>query len=137
MVNGSEHKQGKLTEYTDLILRLGEQQRKQRFYIATLGHDRATLGFPFLNKFNPNINWAKNEIVRHNGVQIEPEQKPQEDLLVRILQLQNEARKQCGEPKDGEELHCIIWKVSFTQQWAAAADKPQERMTTAQILLKY
>jgi hypothetical protein len=38
-VDRSEHKQGKLTEYMDLILKLGEQQRKQRFYIATLGHD--------------------------------------------------------------------------------------------------
>jgi hypothetical protein len=73
MVNRSEHKQGKLMKYMDLILRLGEQQRKQRFYITTLGHDRAILGFPFLNKFNPNINWAKNKIVRHRGVQIEPE----------------------------------------------------------------
>jgi hypothetical protein len=121
----------------DLILRLGEQQRKQRFYIATLGQDRAILSFPFLNKFNPNINWAKNEIIRHRGIQIEPEQEPQEDLLIQILQLQNKARKQCGEPEEGEELHCIIQKVSFTQQWAAAADKPQERMTTAQIPLKY
>jgi hypothetical protein len=82
MVDGSEHKQGKLTEYTDLVLRLGEQQRKQRFYIATLGHDRAILGFPFLNKFNPNINWAKNEIVGHRGVQIEPKQESQEDVLI-------------------------------------------------------
>jgi hypothetical protein len=52
----------------DLVLKLGEQQRKQRFYIATLGHDRAILGFPFLSKFNPEINWAKNEIVGHRGV---------------------------------------------------------------------
>jgi hypothetical protein len=103
-VNGSEHKQGKLIEYMDLVLRLGEQWRKQRFYIATLGYDRAILGFPFLNKFNPNINWAKNEIVGYKGVQIEPEQEPQEDLLIWILQLQNEARKQCGEPEDEEEL---------------------------------
>jgi hypothetical protein len=89
MVDGSEHKQGKLTEYTDLVLKLGEQWRKQRFYIVTLGHDRAILGFPFLNKFNPDIDWAKNKIIRHRGVQIEPEQKPQEDLLIQILQLQN------------------------------------------------
>jgi hypothetical protein len=31
------------------------------------------LGFPFLNKFNPDIDWAKNKIVGHRGVQIEPE----------------------------------------------------------------
>jgi hypothetical protein len=92
-VDGSEHKQGKLTEYTDLILKLGEQWRKQRFYIATLGHNWAILRFPFLNKFNPDIDWAKGEIVGHRGVQIKQEQEPWEDILIQILWLQNEARK--------------------------------------------
>jgi hypothetical protein len=52
----------------DLILQLEKQQRKQRFYIVTLGYDRAILGFPFLNKFNLNINWVKNKIIGHRGV---------------------------------------------------------------------
>jgi hypothetical protein len=108
MVDRSEHKQGKLAEYTDLILKLGDQRRKQRFYIATLGYDRAILGFPFLNKLNPNIDWAKNKIVGHRGVQIETDYETQEDTLIQILLLQNEARKQCGEPEEGEELRCII-----------------------------
>jgi hypothetical protein len=107
-VDGSEHKQGKLTEYTDLVLKLGEQWRKQRFYITTLGHDRAILGFPFLSKFNPSIDWAKNKIIGHKGVEIEPDTEDREAILIRILHLQNEARKQCREPTDDEELHCVI-----------------------------
>jgi hypothetical protein len=50
--------------------------------------------------------------------------------------LANQSR--CGQAKlccDRTLLH--VWKVSFAQQWAAAADKPQERITTAQIPLKY
>jgi hypothetical protein len=136
-VDGSEHKQGKLTEYADLVLKLGEQRRKQRFYIVTLGHDRAILGFPFLSKFNPSINWVKGEIIGHKGVEIEPDVEDRETGLIRILRLQNEAIKQCGEPTENEELRCVIRKVSFAQQWAAAADKPEERMTTAQIPPKY
>ena len=93
------------------------------------------MGFPFLNKFNPKINWATNEIVGEKGVQILPEE--QSDVLVRILQLQNEAVKHCGEPPEGQSVRCIIRKVSFAQQWAAAADKPETRMTTAQIPSKY
>jgi len=135
MVDGSKHKQGKLTKYTDLILKLGEQQWKQRFYIATLGQDRAIFGYPFLNKFNPHIDWSKNRIIRANKVQIQTEQK--ETSLLRILQLQNEAQKQCGEPKEGESLHCVLQQVSFAQQWAAAADKPKTRMTSAQIPEEY
>jgi hypothetical protein len=136
-VDGSEHKQGKLTEYTDLVLKLGEQRRKQRFYIATLGHDRAILGFPFLSKFNPSIDWEKGKIIGHKGVEIESNVEDREAILIKILRLQNEARKQCGEPAENEELRCVIRKVSFAQQWAAAADKPEERMTTAQIPSKY
>ena len=135
MVDGSEHKQGKLTEYVDLNLQLGKQKWCQWFYVATLGQDRAILGFPFLNKFNPKINWATNEIVGEKGVQILPEE--QNDVLVCILQLQNDAVKQCGEPPEGQSVWCVIRKVSFAQQWAAAADKPETRMTTAQIPLKY
>jgi hypothetical protein len=72
-----------------------------------------------------------------SGVQIEPKQVPQEDMLIRILRLQNDARKQCREPEEGESLYCTIRKVSFTQQWAAAADKTQEKLTALQIPQKY
>jgi hypothetical protein len=58
-------------------------------------------------------------------------------MLIQILRLQNNARKQCGKPQEGELLYCTIRKVSFAQQWAAAADKPQERLTTLQIPQKY
>jgi hypothetical protein len=136
-IDGSEHKQGRITDYVDLILRLGDQRRKQRFYVATLGQDRAILGFPFLHRFNPDIDWTKNEMRGIAGVQIEPERIPQEDILIRILQLQNNARKQCREPQLGESLHCTIRKVSFAQQWAAAADKPEEQLTALQIPQKY
>jgi hypothetical protein len=136
-VDGSEHRQGRITEFVDLTLKLGDQQKEQRFYIATLGHDRAILGFPFLRRFNPKINWDKNKISGISGVQIVPKQVSNEDALIRILQLQNNARKQCRDPQEGESLYCTIRKASFAQQWATAADKPQERLKTSQIPQKY
>ena len=105
-VDGSSHKQGSITEYTDLVLRVGEQRRKQRFYLATLGHDRAILGFPFLQKFNPKINWSTASIDGVKTVEIEPEEK--EKSLLHVLKMQNEAIKTCGEPKEGEALYCTI-----------------------------
>ena len=95
----------------------------------------AILGFPFLNKFNPKIDWTKNEVIGEKGVQILPD--VQNNALICILQLQTNARKQCEEPPVGQSLCCIIRKVSFTQQWVAAADKPEARMTAAQIPSKY
>jgi hypothetical protein len=41
-------------------------------------------------------------------VQVEPEAENWEASLIRVLLLQNKAIKQCGEPAEGEELHCII-----------------------------
>src|SRR5579863_8830607 len=46
-VDGSEHVQGNITEFSNLRIRLGNQVRQQMFYIATLGQDRAILGFLF------------------------------------------------------------------------------------------
>ena len=53
--DGSLHKQGKITNYVNLNLHLGNQTHHQMFYVATLGQDRAILGYPFLQKFNPDI----------------------------------------------------------------------------------
>src|SRR5260221_2701066 len=133
-VDGSPHRQGSITEYTDLILKVGSQRRKQRFYLATLGQDRAILGFPFLQKFNPTLDWSNATIKGVKTVEIETESK--EASLLRVLLLQNEARKKCGEPQEGERLYCTIRRVSFAQQWASAADN-KEKMTSSTIPEEY
>src|SRR5260221_75984 len=133
-VDGSPHKQGSITEYTDLILKVGSQRRKQRFYLATLGQDRAILGFPFLQKFNPTVNWSNATIKGVKTVEIETESK--KASLLRVLLFQNEARKKCGEPQEGEGLYCTIRRVSFAQQWASAADN-KEKMTSSTIPEEY
>src|SRR5712691_4489530 len=126
-VDGSPHKQGSITEYTDLVLKVGSQRRKQRFYLATLGQDRAILGFPFLQKFNPKLDWEHATIEGVKTVEIETESK--EVSLLRILHLQNQAIKKCGKPQNGESLYCSIRCISFAQQWASAADN-KEKMTS-------
>src|SRR5579863_4023863 len=105
------------------------------FYVATLGQDRAILGFPFLQKFNPQINWMMGTIKGAQNIQIELESK--EGTLIRIIQLQDKAQEVCGEPGDGESLFCTIRKVSFAQQWAAEADDKSKRMMARQVLEEY
>src|SRR5579863_6886138 len=101
------------------------------FYIATLGQDRAILGFPFLQKFNLQIDWTKGTIKGAQNIQIEPESK--ENTLIRIIQLQDKAREVCGEPADGESLICMIRKVSFVQHWATEADNKSKHMMAGQV----
>ena len=88
-VDGSEHVQGDITKFVNIKIRLGNQVRRQMFYVATLGQDRAILGFPFLQKFNPQIDWKTGTIKGAQNIQIEPESK--EDTLLRIIQLQDKA----------------------------------------------
>src|SRR5579863_7194853 len=89
-VDGSEHVQGNITEFVNLRIRLGNQVRQQMFYVATLGQDRAILGFPFLQKFNPQIDWTMGTIKGAQNIQIEPESK--ENTLIRIIQLQEDRK---------------------------------------------
>src|SRR5579863_8757070 len=105
------------------------------FYVTTLGQDRAILGFPFLQRFNPQIDWKTGTIKGAQNIQIEPESK--ENALICIIQLQDKAQEICGEPDEGESLFCMIRKVSFTQQWASEADNKSKQMTARQVPEEY
>ena len=59
-VDKTENRNGRITHYVDLEITRGVQIRVQRFYIADLGADRFFLGFPWLYKFNPEINWRQH-----------------------------------------------------------------------------
>jgi len=62
------------------------------FYVATLGQDQAILGFPFLQKFNLQIDWTTRTIKGAQNVQIESETLgTNERALIQIIQLQDEA----------------------------------------------
>src|SRR5579863_8874622 len=105
------------------------------FYVATLGQDRAILGFPFLQRFNPQIDWTTGTIKGAQNIQFEPESK--ESTLIHIIQLQDKAQEICGEPEEGESLFCRIQKVSFAQQWASEANNKAKRMTATQVPEEY
>src|SRR5579863_7826760 len=72
-VDGLEHVQGNITEFVNLRIQLGDQVRQQMFYVTTLGQDRAILGFPFLQQFNPQIDWVTGRIKGAQNIQIKPE----------------------------------------------------------------
>ena len=58
-VNGTTNQSGLVQHYYDFRLKMGEQEAIQQFYIGGIGADRFILGFPWLQEFNPQINWTK------------------------------------------------------------------------------
>jgi Retroviral aspartyl protease len=61
-MDGTESKQGTINAYVNLEFKLGDQKFNERFYVTGLGKQRIILGFPWLHKYNPIINWKKGEI---------------------------------------------------------------------------
>ena len=52
-VDGTENRQGKVTQYCWLKIRKGNEEHQTKFFIANMGEDRFVLGHPFLSAFNP------------------------------------------------------------------------------------
>jgi Reverse transcriptase (RNA-dependent DNA polymerase) len=60
-VDRIENKRGTINAYINLKFTLGEQKFKEQFYVTGLGKQRIILGFPWLHKYNPIIDWKKEE----------------------------------------------------------------------------
>ena len=61
-VDGTNNRDGILTRYTDLRVSINQHVQIQRFYIMNLTEDHALFSFPWLQEFNPQINWKKGTI---------------------------------------------------------------------------
>jgi hypothetical protein len=59
----TENKRGMINAYVNLEFTLGEQKFKEWFYVTGLGKQKIILGFPWLHKYNPIIDWKKGEII--------------------------------------------------------------------------
>jgi hypothetical protein len=56
-VDGTENKRGKITSFVDVYLTINKKEMKTRLLISGLGKQKIILGFPWLNKNNPEIDW--------------------------------------------------------------------------------
>jgi Retroviral aspartyl protease len=61
-VDGMENKRGTINAYVNLGFKLGDRKFNEWFYVTGLGKQRIILGFPWLHKYSPIINWKKGEI---------------------------------------------------------------------------
>ena len=61
-VDGTTNQTGLVKHFYNFCLKMGEQEAIQCFYIGGIGMDRFILGFPWLQEFNPQINWTKKRV---------------------------------------------------------------------------
>src|SRR5271170_7961502 len=61
-VDGTENKRGTIKSYVDLRFRIGSKYFIERFFLTGLGKQTVILGFPWLKKHNPLVNWQTGHI---------------------------------------------------------------------------
>ena len=61
-VDGTLNKQGTIRRYVDLIVEIHGKISKERFLITGLGRQKIILGYPWLTKMNPIIDWKKGTL---------------------------------------------------------------------------
>ena len=61
-IDGTENKQGTIKNYVDLKFKIGTKTFTEQLMVTGLGKQKVILGFTWLNKHNPDINWKTGRI---------------------------------------------------------------------------
>jgi hypothetical protein len=62
-IDGTTNKTGKITWYIDLLVMKGNKKIIHQFFVIGLGGDRIILGYPWLESFNPDVDWLAKKIL--------------------------------------------------------------------------
>jgi hypothetical protein len=57
-IDGTSNQARDITHYCDLLVTRGQQTGRERFFFTNLGKDQFIFGYPWLQTFNPEIDWA-------------------------------------------------------------------------------
>ena len=61
-VNGTINKKGAIKSYVELKFKINSRKFRERFYVTGLGKQKIILGFTWLQKYNPLIDWKTGKI---------------------------------------------------------------------------
>ena len=67
-IDGTPNKAGSITHKCPIKLQFKDKMKTVDFFVTNLGQDRIVLGFPFLKKFNLEINWETGVILPTNKI---------------------------------------------------------------------
>jgi hypothetical protein len=122
-VDGTENRKGELTHYCRLRILFDGKEDLQDFYITTLGKDRLILGFPFLQKFNPTVDWKRGRFKK--GV-VSIQSAMYKHLDRTVLAYQKRALKTLGRPKEGEAI--FVRRANIAQEMAHQYQAKREKV---------
>ena len=60
-VDGTPNKVGQITEYVQAYVEIGSHKMTQHLFATNLGNKEIMIGYSYLYKHNPNINWQKGQ----------------------------------------------------------------------------
>jgi predicted aspartyl protease len=61
-IDGTSNQGGLITRKCHLNIQMGHLRKEMEFFITNLGQDCIILGYPFLQNFNPEINWETGKV---------------------------------------------------------------------------
>ena len=124
-VDGTLNQSGLVRNYYNFCLRMEDHETIQRFYIRGIGMDRFILGFPWLQEFNPQINWAKWK-VEGPHLAISTTHRTLENEMAKRLKIEaaiwGNTLKNNGKIEEGDELIMRIQATHFAQEWVIKAN---------------
>jgi Reverse transcriptase (RNA-dependent DNA polymerase) len=149
-VDGTENKQGTINAYVNLEFSLGERKFKEQFYVTGLGKQKIILGFPWLHKYNPIIDWKKEEVtfkpfrinwrrLIEKGKQIRQEQQPMIKEVVDDEERKNRTTLPLKEDKLGvfiKLLETDVWihKTNIATELAIEENSKKQDNTDEQLV---
>src|SRR5277367_1522755 len=146
-VDGTENKQGTIKSYVNLDLIIDDRRFQEQLYVTGLGKQKIILGFPWLNKHNPLIDWKKGEIewkrVKLNLSKWRMKKNPKPSIEEEIDE--EESKNQTQNPLQ-EDANCILielieeiaWinKTNIATELAIEENKKKEELTNEEIVPK-
>jgi predicted aspartyl protease len=61
-VDGTRNSGGIVEHCVHLYVSQGQKEERLKFFVTNLGKDQIILGYPWLEAFNPDINWGEGQI---------------------------------------------------------------------------
>jgi hypothetical protein len=110
-VDGTENSQGDMTHFCRLRIMYNSTEDLQNFYITNLGKDQLILGYPFLHRFNPKVNWWQGTL---EGGQVQIQSTIFKHLDKLVTHWQAKALKELGKPKEGDAIY--VRKMTLSQE---------------------
>src|SRR6266850_1105871 len=104
-VDGTENRAGLIKHCVHLYIKCGNQQKRTKFFVTNLGKEQAILGYPWLEEFNPAINWGEGKLTGTSVHLKTPNAVAREQLNNHIRQMEVEEIRKTTVAQQMAEKH--------------------------------